>query len=581
MLELRGLDARDGEFIRSGIITSDVRIVAETNGNLLIVNAPANSMPLIEAVIRELDQIPAAQSKIDVYTIINGDAASLYTMLQQLFQTTATGAVGTTGGIQALPGLSEGESAMVQLRFYYDVRTNSIIAIGSEGNLAMVEALLMRLDDARIQDRQFAIFHLLNSPAQQIATTITQLFTQERGIEIIDPNLFSIAEQYRREVVVIADVVTNSLLISATPRFYNDLRQMIKELDRRPPMVVIEVMIAEVSLNNFNEFGVEFGLQDSILFDRSIPGTGGSSIPGFNFNNAALGNNTSGNTNAVGTQGLTHLNVGRTGETGYGGFVFSASSESVSVLLRALEERRKVEILSRPQITALDNQRASIQVGQNVPYPVTTFNNVGTATTSASFVDVGVILDVTPRISSDGLVVMSLYAEKSTATLVDIGSTMAPQKVISALQSTISAMDGQTIVIGGLITNETQHVTRAVPFVSKVPVVGRLFEYNSKKRERKEILVIMTPMVVRSEEDMAIILNQERQRYHWCVTDVMSITNARNIRARGDYYSPTETQVVPYSGYVPDSQLQMLEETPNWEMPTPILPGAPQNPPRQ
>ena len=570
MLEFRGLNAQDGDFIRSGIITSDIRIAAETNGNLLIVNAPPNSMPLIEAVISELDQIPAAQSQIDVYTIVNGDASSLYTMLQNLFQTTGVGAVGTTGGIQAMPGLSEGESAMVQLRFYFDIRTNSIIAIGSPGNLIMVEALLRRLDEGNTQNRIVTVFNLLNSPVTQIATAVNQYLTQERQVEMTDPQLFSVFEQFRREVIVVPDTVTNSLIVSATPRFYNDIRRIIKELDRRPPMVVIQVLIAEVALTNFNEFGVELGLQDAVLFNRGT---------GFGFA-SPFGNNISPvNPSTVGTQGLTNLDVNRDGR----GFVFSASSESVSVLLRALEERNKVQVLSRPQVTALDNQRASIQVGQNMPYiGQTQITNAGGSTNSVQFISVGVILDITPRISSDGLVVMSIYAEKSTAKMDNIGGGLqAPFVSLSTVQSVVSAMDGQTIVIGGLITNETDHVTRAVPFVSKVPVVGRLFEYNSKRNERKEVLVIMTPIVVRSEEDMEIFRNQEQQRIHWCVSDVMSISNARYLRSRGDYYSPMETQVVPYSGYVPDSQLQMLEETPNWEMPTPILPGAPQNPPRQ
>jgi len=422
----------------------------------------------------------------------------------------------------------------------------------------------MRLDEASLQNRIVTVFHLLNSPATQLATSVNQYLTQERQIEMTDPQLFSVFEQFRREVVVVADTITNSLIVSATPRFYNDIRRIIKELDRRPPMVVIQVLIAEVSLSNFNEFGVELGLQDAVLFNRGT---------GFGFGspfNVGAGNT---NPSTVGTQGLTNLNVNREG----GGFVFSASSESVSVLLRALEERNKVQVLSRPQITALDNQRASIQVGQNVPYiGGMQTNNTGT-TTSVDFVNVGVILDVTPRISSDGLVVMSIYAEKSTANLINLGTSMAPEVTISAVQSVISAMDGQTIVIGGLITNETNQVTRAVPVVSKIPVVGRLFEYNSTKRERKEILVIMTPMVVRSEEDMEIIRNQEQQRVHWCVLDVMSISDARNVRTRGDYYSPMETQVVPFNGYVPASQLEMLGETPNWDIPTPILPGTPQN----
>ncbi len=577
MLEFRGLDAKEGELLRSGIVTSDVRITADTRGNQLIVNAPTDCMPLIEAIIKQLDQLPAAQSKIDVYTIVNGDASSLYTMLQNLFQTTTGGGFGggtsSSSTITAMPGLSDGESAMVQLRFYYDVRTNSIIAIGSEGNLAMVEALLMRLDGADMQNRIVTVFRLLNSPATQISNAVNQYLQQERQLETtIDQELFSTFEQFRREVIVVPDTITNSLIVSATPRFYNDIRQIIKELDNRPPMVVIQVLIAEVTLNNMNEFGVEFGLQDSILFDRSI-----DNIPGFRFNNEPLGNNTAApNPDRVGTQGLTNLNVGRKGENGYGGFVFSASSESVSVLLRALEERNKVEVLSRPQVNALDNQRASLQVGQKVPYLGEIIRDTTSATSqSIDWIPVGVILDVTPRISSDGLVVMSIYAEKSKYDMINItDSAQAPRVTLSTVQSTVSAMDGQTIVIGGLITNETNQTTRAVPFISRIPVVGRLFEYRMDKCERKEILVIMTPMVVRSEEDMEIIRNQEQQRIHWCVNDVMSITNAKNLRKRGDYYYPAETQVVPFRGYVPDSQLQMFEGSNlNEEMPT--LPGAP------
>ncbi len=582
MLEFRGLDAKEGELLRSGIMTSDVRITADTRGNQLIVNAPTDCMPLIEAIIKQLDQLPAAQSKIDVYTIVNGDASSLYTMLQNLFQTTTGGGFGgtsSTNTITAMPGLSDGESAMVQLRFYYDVRTNSIIAIGSEGNLAMVEALLMRLDGADMQNRIVTVFRLLNSPATQISSAVNQYLQQERQIETtIDQELFSSFEQFRREVIVVPDTITNSLIVSATPRFYNDIRQIIKELDNRPPMVVIQVLIAEVTLNNMNEFGVEFGLQDSILFDRSLTdATTGAGIPGFNFNNQPLGNNTGApNPDRVGTQGLTNLNLGRTGENGYGGFVFSASSESVSVLLRALEERNKVEVLSRPQINALDNQRASLQVGQNVPYVGETIrDSTNTTSQPIDWISVGVILDVTPRVSSDGLVVMSIYAEKSKYDMMKVTEVMqAPRVTLSTVQSTVSAMDGQTIVIGGLITNETSQTTRAVPFVSRIPVVGRLFEYRMDKCERKEILIIMTPMVVRSEEDMEIIRNQEQQRIHWCVNDVMSITNAKNLRKRGDYYYPAETKVVPFRGYVPDSQLQMLDGS-NPDEQLPLLPGAP------
>ena len=152
---------------------------------------------------------------------------------------------------------------------------------------------------------------------------------------------------------------------------------------------MIQVLIVQVDLDKSNEFGIEVGLQDSVLFQRGIfPGVAtlgptftpqGVSIttnnpvtpgiPGFNFNNGSpLGNNPfTSNTNTVGGQGLSNFGVGRSSTSGYGGLVLSASSESVNVLLRALARDQRTEVLSRPQIMTLDNQTAFIQVGQQVP----------------------------------------------------------------------------------------------------------------------------------------------------------------------------------------------------------------------
>ncbi len=186
-------------------------------------------------------------------------------------------------------------------------------------------------------------------------------------------------------------------------------------------MVVIQVLIADVTLRSTDEFGVELGLQDAILFDRSTAtGTGlaQSLVPGFNFNNQPLGNSGSASAlasaNNVGGQSLTNFAVGRSnGDLGFGGLVLSASSESVSVLLRALKENRRLEVLARPQLTTLNNQTAYVQVGQHVPtVAAVSLTNFG-QTNSITYYDVGVILQVTPRISPDGMVVMEIDAIRS------------------------------------------------------------------------------------------------------------------------------------------------------------------------
>ncbi|MGL6226358.1 MAG: secretin N-terminal domain-containing protein [Thermoguttaceae bacterium] len=600
MLEFRTIDTKEGEFLRSGILVSDIRITPDTRTNSIIINAPAESLSLIEALVKELDQLPIAESQVKVFTIINGDATGLYNMLQQLFQTQMGGG-GMTGSSSQLvtrPGFSDGESAMIPVRFSVDVRTNSIIAMGSAGDMTVIEAILLRLDEEKMQNRVVTVFRLLNSPVTQIANAVNDYLRNERQVENLDNELFSVYEQFRREVVVVPETVTNSLIVSTTPRFYNDIRKIIKELDDRPPMVVIQVLIAEVQLKNMNEFGVELGLQDSVLFDRSVftagapmpqtvslpNGTVVNANPGYNFNDVKnpLGNNAGmSDASAVGTQGLTNLGVGRANSSGSGGFVFSASSESVSVLLRALEERQKVNVLGRPQVTALDNERATIQVGQKVPYVKDSQTTTTGMVNSTDYMDVGLILDITPRINNDGLVVMNLYAEKSSAGSDADGITIAvgqngtpiksPRITLSKVQTTVSAMDGQTIVLGGLITSEDTRITRAVPVLSRIPVVGRLFEYNSKQCDRREMLVILTPTIIRSEEDAERVKMAEIQRIHWCVSDVMSITTAKNIRVRGDYYTPNESEIIKYDGYVPSES----------ELPSPItMPNVPGAPPK-
>ena len=230
-----------------------------------------------------------------------------------------------------------------------------------------------------------------------------------------------------------------------TPRYYNEVIKVIKELDERPPMVLIQVMIAEVKLNDTDEFGLETGSagfapvrsvarvrRANAHHDDHEPGQrhgrhcteqqniiNAAGQPGFNFNNPPLGNNLStaalAGASTVATQGLSNFSLGRVNnDLGFGGFVFSASSNAVNVLLRALQEKRRLEVLSRPQLMALDGQPGYVQVGQNVPRIVATnIDALGGQTNSITYEAVGLILQVVPRISPDGLVVMGVKATNS------------------------------------------------------------------------------------------------------------------------------------------------------------------------
>ena len=589
------IDPSGQKLLSSGIL-ADVRVTADPRANALLISAPAESMPLIEALVNQLDQLPAAEAQVKVFTIVNGDAAALVEMLEMLF--------GETNTNQSEPpvrtGASEGDSSLVSLRFATDVRSNSIIASGSTGDLAVVEAILLRLDDSEARQRKSIVYRLKNAPAEDVANAINELLAGEQDVRQIQEGLFSTFEIFEREVIVVAEPVSNSLIVSATTEYYNEIADIVEQLDERPPMVMIQVLIAEVELNDTEEFGIELGLQDSILFDRSILGNietiaqttqepglaqvttdnivSATNEPGFLFNDTGpLGN--SGAANAltgagiVGGQGISNFAVGRlNNELGFGGLVLSASSESVSMLLRALKEDRRVDILSRPQIMTLDNQPGSIQVGERVPTVTgTETNDSGGLTNTVDFQDVGLIVGVTPRISPDGLVVMEIDAEKSEVGAesdgipisVSEGVTIRSPRIKTITASTtVSALDGQTVVLGGLITTNRVEIDRRVPWLSQIPVLGHLFRYQGFDCERKELLIIMTPRIVNNEEDANLIKQAEASRMSWCLNDVLELHEDVAFRPREGHWGDDETNTIYPDGNPAMEDVESLKYVP-------------------
>ena len=315
----------------------------------------------------------------------------------------------------------------------------------------------------------------------------------QRQIEQSTPGAGNRFQELEREVIVVPEPVANKLILAATPRYFDEIMELIEKLDEQPPQVMIQVLIAEVALDNINEFGIELGVQSSVLFDRSLLGDlvtttnstqqstpGGvttaveeiiraaSNVPGFLFNNTGpLGKQWQFHRAHLGRRrrrpGNIQLAVDRgNDEAGFGGLVLSASSRNVSVLLRALNQSRQVRILSRPQVRTLDNQPAFIQVGQRVPRIIgSTINEVG-QTNTVELEDVGLILGVTPRVSPDNHVVMEIDAEKSKvgdevdgipiSVSADGTVIRSPRVDTTTAQATVSAANGETIILGGLIS---------------------------------------------------------------------------------------------------------------------------------
>ncbi len=542
------------QMVTSGLL-DDVTLTPDIRTNSIFITGPTESLPLVEQLIRTLDESPRDSAQIKIFHITNGDASDMVALLRTLFP---------AAGASTVPQLAtaEGETKLVPVRFSVDVRTNNIIATGTSGDLKIVEALLLRLDQSESQERVNKVFKLKNSPANDVARAVNEFLRSERIVAQAAPGRQNAFQQIEQEVVVVAEPVGNSLIISATPRYFEQIIELVENLDEQPPQVMIQIIIAEVQLDNLHEFGVELGLQDSLLFDRSLLGNllttttttsvstpagvttttqdniiSATNTPGYDFNNQPLGN--SGSTRAlsgkgnVGGQGLSNFSLGRVnGDLNYGGLVLSASSANISVLLRALEQSKSLEILSRPQVMTLDNQPAFIQVGQRVPRIVgTQLNQIGQVN-NIQMENVGLILGVTPRISPDGNVVMEIDAEKSEigpeqegipVSVSAEGSVIrSPRVNIITAQTTVSAASGQTIVIGGLISSSNSSFSRQVPWLGDLPVVGKLFRYDGQSNARKELLIILTPHIVRNENEAEYIKQLEISRMSWVTSDVFN-----------------------------------------------------------
>ena len=464
------------------------------------------------------------------------------------------------------------------------------------GRLGVSSKILRTLDAGETRQRQNHVYRLKNKFALDVADALREWLNSERQVQGTAPGLASPFQQIEREVVIVPEVSSNSLIVSATPRYFEEIRDMVASLDEAPAQVVIQALLVEVELENTDEFGVELGFQDSLLFDRSLTsdsdlttiqntfqnasGTTTTSqrivsqatSPGFLFNNPnfPLGNNLTANPSSVGSQVLNSFDLGRiNSDLGFGGLVLSASSSSINVLLRALSTRRNVHILSRPMIRTIDNERAVVQVGQQVPVIDSVQAGLAATTPNIRQQEVGIVLDVTPRITPDETIVMHVIATKSglSADTVPVFFDASNQTTVEAAvidktqaEATVSVPNGQTIVLGGMITKSEATIQSKVPWLGDIPVLGRAFRHDSTTTRRTELLVFLTPRIIRTDADSELIKRIESERIHFIEEEAEAV--------HGPLYNiPRESEVGPFLPHHREEGMFPLPSLPEQSLP--------------
>jgi len=325
-----------------------------------------------------------------------------------------------------------------------------------------------------------------------VATAISTFLSQERQrvVQVLGQEAVGTAQRMlEREVAIVADQVSNTLLLSASPRFFDEIRKLIDQLDEQQPQVLIQVLLAEVTLDSLGELGLEWTYKKDI-------GNGRTLGMGTMFNMRENGNPDM-------TPALNNFANGYSAVMAGGDLQF---------LLRALQNDGRLEVLTRPQILTADNKPASINIGQRIPLITDSRTTPQNDTiNSFKYEDVGVNLTVTPRISSDGFVSIEVGTTNSSlsSSTVEINKN-ATVPIINSRRAntTVNVQSGQTVVIGGLIAAGDDTRTKKVPILGDVPGLGFLFRARTTQKDRKELLIMLTPQVLvhgkRVPEEMTI-----------------------------------------------------------------------------
>lgn len=300
------------------------------------------------------------------------------------------------------------------------------------------------------------------------------------------------------ETKVFADEITNSLIILSTPADYEFIKETIQKIDIMPRQVVIEGLIARVNLTDNLDFGMQWTIQNNFTLKGIQPFKNGINI-----------------------QGPLKLDTSLPSST----FTFTAvdAANNVKLLLQSLASEGRAKVLAAPHILVSDNREARIQVGSQVPLATSTTATpiIGTETTTTlasyttiQYKDIGIILKVKPQVNDSGLVSLEISQEISS---LGQNVTIAGQayQSIDKTESTTNlvAQDGETIIIGGLIREDVTKSRSGIPFLSRIPILGYLFGNTIDETQRTELIILLTPHVMRNQQEAGNVTTDYVNRY--------------------------------------------------------------------
>lgn len=561
LISLKYVGAEDMQQLLSQLISPNGMINAYTGTNSLIVIDSEDNVERLMDIIETLD-IPFTDREMTIIPISYAEATDVAEKLKEILGQEDKGAASMAAGLESIrarirqaaqagqplrTGQSDGAAAdsgsttgagrSREPKIIPDERTNSIILLADDDTTTRIQLLVEQLDSQVDRSgKGFYVYRCQHANAAELAevlsglagssqgggtstnrgssltglldsgasgqtastlgrsrprTTQSRLESQQRTpgrSRLEGQNRAAVSSvSFGEDVSITADPSTNSLVINASRTDYLKITDLLKELDIKRRQVLVEAMLLEVAMKESFSLGTEF--------IASTGGQDGGALASSNFGNLATllsdPRRLSGFSAAAASAGSLNLPG-------------DITIPSQTILLSAAQSNENVNILSAPNIMTADNEQAEIVVGENVPFLASVSSsqdNLSNVFNQVDRQDVGITLRITPRISAGDFVTLNIFTEVSDVVAGTAQSSLGPTTKIRTSETTVIAKDGQMIVTGGLMADAGTVTSRGVPFLRDVPVLGHLFRSSSDDVRRTNLLIFITPHIIRDQYD--------------------------------------------------------------------------------
>jgi len=496
------------------LVPQQAHMAAYAPSNAIIISDVAANIDKITGIIDRMDK--SAVQQTDLIKLRYAVAEDVVKMLEQLNKSEAKQAGG------------EKEVLLVA-----DARTNSVLVSGDEIDRARLRTLINHLDTPLEQSGNVKVIYLEYAEATAIAEVLTRVM---KNISDLDPVEGKPARRSAETATIEADEGTNALIITAETDEMAALEAVIHRLDIRRAQVLVEAIIVEMEIIDGQDLGLQWLFADhSGSFGSNI---NANDVRTQNLANAIFPGQSDTNVDLNQDLDLGDVAGALAGTPGLSlGWGQIDDNLTMVVILNALKETNNANILSTPSILTLDNQEAFITVGQNVPFVTGSFTSTADSATNPFQTiereNVGITLTVTPHINEGDSVVLDISQEVSSLS----GLSVAASDLITnerKIQTKVLAVDGQIVVLGGLIKDDVQDAQQKVPLLGDIPYLGRLFRSDREQVTKQNLMVFLRPTIIRDDQQLAGA-TAEKYRY---IRDQQALRKEQGLLYLDDNYIP-------------------------------------------